>query len=146
MRLQRSQPKRFSRSKVRSIVQFVSENINKKFTVADMANRACLSKYHFSRVFFLQFGITPAKYVERRRIVMARRLLLSNTLTLTQVSFACGYSSASHFSTAFRKLCGMTPGQYRRNGGSPDTKSDAQAGNHPVRQKLARMRKVVGRI
>ena len=71
-----------------------------------MADVACLSKYHFLRLFKATYGVTPMEYVSRRRIERAQDLLRSTNLTVTEVCFAVGFSSLGSFSKRFRELVG----------------------------------------
>ena len=63
---------------------------------------ACMSKYHFLRLFKATYGITPMEYVSRRRIERAQDLLRATNLTVTEVCFAVGFSSLGSFSSRFR--------------------------------------------
>jgi AraC family transcriptional regulator len=59
------------------------------------------------------FGVPPHRYLLARRLVRAQQLLKQTTLPLGEVALACGFASASHFSTTFRNALGATPGEYR---------------------------------
>ena len=48
------------------------------------------------------------------RIRLARDYLSHTQLRVQEIAALCGYNSAEHFNRQFRRLCGMTPGQYRR--------------------------------
>src|SRR5262245_49804462 len=62
-------------------------------TLDELAEVACLSKYHFTRLFKATYGITPMAYVSERRIERAQDLLRATNLTVTEVCFAVGFSS-----------------------------------------------------
>jgi AraC-like DNA-binding protein len=79
-----------------------------------MAAVACLSKYHFLRLFKATYGITPMEYVSRRRIERAQDLLRSTNLTVTEVCFVVGFSSLGSFSSRFRSMVGETPSEFQR--------------------------------
>ncbi|MEO7371965.1 MAG: AraC family transcriptional regulator [Ilumatobacteraceae bacterium] len=70
---------------------------------------AGFSKFHFHRLFTVTYGVTPARYLTRRRIERAQDLLRSTNLTVTEVCFAVGYASLGSFSTRFKELVGETP-------------------------------------
>jgi AraC family transcriptional regulator, melibiose operon regulatory protein len=58
-------------------------------------------------------GLSLWEYVTRLRISHAQRLLLTTDWTMERVALDCGFGSSSRFFAAFRRICGMTPRQYR---------------------------------
>jgi AraC-like DNA-binding protein len=78
------------------------------------AREACLSPFHFHRLFRATFGETPHDFLTRRRMDRARHLLASGEMTVTEVCFEVGYSSLGSFSTKFQSLVGVAPTQYQR--------------------------------
>ena len=80
------------------------------------ATEACFSPFHFSRLFTRAFGETPHEFVTRLRISEARRLLLAENHSVTDVCFDLGYESLGSFSTRFRSLTGLSPAAFRREG------------------------------
>jgi AraC-like DNA-binding protein len=78
------------------------------------AREACLSPFHFHRLFRATFGETPHDFLTSRRMDHARRLLASGEMTVTEVCLEIGYSSLGSFSTKFQSLVGVTPTQYQR--------------------------------
>jgi AraC-like DNA-binding protein len=57
-------------------------------------------------------GLPPIDYLLRWRMALAKDALRGGELRLAQVAFACGYQSASAFSTAFTRTVGCSPGRY----------------------------------
>jgi transcriptional regulator GlxA family with amidase domain len=90
-------------------------------SLEELASVACMSKYHFLRLFRATYGITPMEYVSRRRIERAQDLLRATNLTVTEVCFAVGFSSLGSFSSRFRALVGesATEFQWRYADGAP---------------------------
>ncbi|HEY1937014.1 MAG TPA: AraC family transcriptional regulator [Candidatus Angelobacter sp.] len=78
------------------------------------AREACLSPFHFHRLFRATFGETPHDFLTSRRMDHACRLLASGGMTVTEVCFEVGYSSLGTFSSKFQSLVGVTPTQYQR--------------------------------
>jgi AraC-like DNA-binding protein len=78
------------------------------------AREACLSPFHFHRLFRSTFGETPHDFITRRRMDRARHLLASGEMTVTGVCFEVGYSSLGSFSSKFQSLIGVPPTQYQR--------------------------------
>ena len=65
-------------------------------------------------MFALAFGETPHEFVTRRRIEEAKKLLLLDRESVTEICFAVGYESLGSFSTRFRSLTGLSPASFRR--------------------------------
>ena len=80
--------------------------------LADLAQIAGLSRFHFHRLFTATYGLTPAAYLSARRIERAQDLLRTN-LTVTEVCYAVGFSSLGSFSSRFRELVGETPSAFQ---------------------------------
>jgi AraC-like DNA-binding protein len=80
----------------------------------DAAREACLSTFHFHRLYAATFGETPHEFLTRLRVDRARRLLLSGELSVTEVCLEVGYSSLGSFSYKFRSLVGRSPTEYQR--------------------------------
>jgi AraC-like DNA-binding protein len=78
------------------------------------AREACLSAFHFHRLYAAAFGETPHDFLTRLRIDRARQLLLSGNMSVTDICFEVGYSSLGSFSHKFRSLVGRSPSAYQR--------------------------------
>jgi AraC-like DNA-binding protein len=82
--------------------------------LAEAARAACLSPFHFQRLFTRAFGESPHRFLTRRRIELAKRLLAVDHLSVTDVCFETGYSSLGSFSAKFHAMVGCPPSVYRR--------------------------------
>jgi AraC family transcriptional regulator len=80
----------------------------------DLARLAQLSSFHFCRVFRISFGHSPHTYIMRRRVECAQGLMLSTNLALGRIALDCGFADQAHFTKTFRRLCGESPGEWRR--------------------------------
>jgi len=78
------------------------------------AREACLSPFHFHRLFASTFGQTPHEFLTRLRMDRARHLLVSGEMSVTDVCFEVGYASLGSFSMKFRSLVGQAPTEYQR--------------------------------
>ncbi len=94
------------------------DHLDRNFTsgvdLAEAAQIARLSKFHFHRLFTATYGVTPAAYLSSRRIERAQDLLRTSNLTVTEVCMTVGFSSLGSFTTRFRDVVGETPGAFQR--------------------------------
>lgn len=81
----------------------------------DLARECGLSVSHFSRAFRLSTGLAPHRWLMRRRVEIAKDLMLAETMPLAQVAVACGFADQSHFTRTFADLIGLTPSRWRTN-------------------------------
>lgn len=81
--------------------------------LARLARVAGVSKYHFARCFEATFGLTPMRYLTRRRIERAQDLLRLANLTVTEICTAVGFASLGSFSARFTEIVGEAPTAYR---------------------------------
>lgn len=101
-------------AKLRRVTDFMAENLDRNIGLDDLARVAGLSMFHFSRVFKLSTGSTPYQYILDQRLARSRALLTQSTLSLAELSLACGFANQSHFTAAFTKAVGVSPGRFRR--------------------------------
>ena len=72
-----------------------------------------MSYFHFSRAFKQSMGMTATNYIAERRIERAKKMLEETELPISEIALRSGFSSQSHFTTAFRRLAGSTPKAFR---------------------------------
>ncbi|MCS2158905.1 AraC family transcriptional regulator [Scandinavium sp. H11S7] len=101
---------------LRNVLAYMEANLAQPLTLADLAQEAALSEYHFARMFTLSMKMAPHQYVMQRRMARAQDLVRHSALPLTEIALSCGFSSASHFSNRFKSALGMTPSQLRAAG------------------------------
>lgn len=93
---------------------FLGAQYRQPVTLDRAARQACLSPFHFCRLFAEAFGETPHEFLTRLRIDHAKRLLLADNDSVTDICFQVGYSSLGSFSERFRSLTGLSPAAFRR--------------------------------
>jgi AraC family transcriptional regulator len=74
---------------------------------------ARVSTYHFARQFKAATGLPPHQYVIARRVERAKLLLQGSGFSLAEVAAHAGFTNQSQFSQHFKRLVGVTPGQFR---------------------------------
>ncbi|QAU44263.1 helix-turn-helix domain-containing protein [Bradyrhizobium guangzhouense] len=95
-------------------LEWVAAHLGKPLTVARMAAQARMSERSFARHFRQQMGVTPMQWLLNARIRRAQELLESSTAYVDQIAEACGFQSTVTFRMSFRRIAGISPGDYRR--------------------------------
>jgi AraC family transcriptional regulator len=100
------------RAKLRAVVEYVEDHLGGNPTLEQMAAIARLSVYHLARQFKRATGLPPHQYVLARRVERAKQLLQGD-LSLADIAACAGFSDQSQFSHHFKRIVGVTPGQFR---------------------------------
>ena len=99
--------------RLRRVVEYIDANLDDDISLADLAEVAGLSQFHFSRSFRKSTGKTPQQFVMQHRVERAKQLLARPELPLVEVSLRAGFKNQSHFTTLFRKYTKLTPKLWR---------------------------------
>jgi AraC-like DNA-binding protein len=108
--------------------EFIDDNFSGEMKIEDVAKAACISPFHFLRLFKKIFDETPYQYITRLRIEKAFNLILQTDIPITEVCFEVGFNSLSSFSWLLKQKYGMSPELMRET-------------YNAVHQKLARFKK-----
>lgn len=100
--------------KLSEAVTLMEANIEEPLSTDDIAGLVGLSRRQLERLFKQYLGSLPSRYYLELRLQRARQLLLETNHSIVQVGLMCGFSSGSHFSTAFGALFGNTPREERQ--------------------------------
>lgn len=100
---------------IHKAIQFVDDNFMTKISLASTADKACLSRHHFSRVFKKATGVTYQEFVTGRRVEKAKSLLRDPRRTITDIAYSVGYSDINNLVRNFKKLTGLTPTEFRNS-------------------------------
>ena len=112
-----SKPRQYSglaRDRLARVVEYIEANLARDLCVAELAGVACLSPFHFGKMFRHSMGESVHRYVTRRRIERAQALLRPGILSLPEIAETVGFSDQSHFTTVFKRHLRVTPSAYRR--------------------------------
>ena len=93
--------------------EFIHTHYADDVSMDQLASIACLSPYHFMRVFTRNVGLPPHTYLIQTRVRQARAMLNAGQRPAAAAQ-AAGFFDQSHFTRHFKRLTGMTPGKYRR--------------------------------
>jgi len=99
---------------VQSAKSYLQDHYQENISLHQVAQWVHMSPFYFSRVFHAEMGLPPHAYLTQIRIMRAKRLLTSGT-PLADVAIQTGFHSQSHFGCHFKRLVGLTPGQYVRD-------------------------------
>jgi AraC-like DNA-binding protein len=92
---------------------FIDEHFDSPIDLDAMAGEACLSRYHFHRLFRRIYKRTPHQYLTFKRLNHAQRMLAAAHCTVGEVCMQVGFESIGSFSMLFKKEIGVAPGEYR---------------------------------
>jgi AraC-like DNA-binding protein len=92
---------------------FIDEHFDLPIDLDAIAGEACLSRYHFHRLFRRIYKRTPHQYLTFKRIDRAQRILAAADCTVGEVCMQVGFESIGSFSLLFKKEIGVAPGEYR---------------------------------
>jgi AraC-like DNA-binding protein len=92
---------------------FIDENFEKDLHLDRLSREACLSRFHFHRLFTRIYRKTPHQYLTGRRIEQARQWLADDGLTISEICNHVGFESIGSFSLLFKKESGFAPLHYR---------------------------------
>jgi AraC-like DNA-binding protein len=99
---------------VERVIHAMRDNLGDVLTIDDMARTAMFSKFHFTRIFQRVTGISPGRFLSALRLQEAKRLLLTSSMTVADISHSVGYNSIGTFSSRFRASVGVSPTEYRQ--------------------------------
>lgn len=104
-----------TQERIEYVTTYIQEHFYNQFSLFELANKLHISETHLERIFKQAMGINPYKYLLNIRIVNAKRLLESNSMTISEIAIACGFNSLSSFSRAFKQIHGCSPKEYQKN-------------------------------
>ena len=99
----------------RLVLRYIQEHCMSALSLGEVAAAAGLSPNYLSHCFTRFVGCRFTEYVVRQRIRQAQILLVESSQSVTEIAYACGFGSLSHFLRTFHRTQHMTPGEYRRS-------------------------------
>ncbi|WP_160164484.1 helix-turn-helix transcriptional regulator [Pedosphaera parvula] len=104
--------KRLSQERVQKVIAILKENLSEPPPLEEIGRRVGCSHFYLSRIFTQAMGKTISAQLRDLRMERAAALLRDGRMNVTEVALEVGYSSLSHFSTAFHQEFGCCPGLY----------------------------------
>ncbi|HKY89577.1 MAG TPA: AraC family transcriptional regulator [Nevskiaceae bacterium] len=102
-----------------AILEEIEEQLGEPLSLGKLSAMAGMGRTAFCERFTASVGCSPHRYIVDRRVARARRLLEDGGSSVTDIAYALGFSSASHFSAAFKRATGTSPQAIRRRRVSP---------------------------
>ena len=88
--------------------------INEKMLISQMAAQSGVSEQHFRRLFHKVYGTSPLQHIHLRKVINAKKMILENKYSITEIAMRCGFCNSSHMSRVFKKIEGMSPREYKK--------------------------------
>ncbi len=110
-------------SKVYSVSNYIHKHYNENLSLELLADKFYVSSFYLSRRFKEISGYSIVQFIQQTRVKNAQERLMNSDESIQEICDECGFSSFSQFSRIFRKICGMTPREYRQkhqDGFEPD--------------------------
>lgn len=99
---------------VKTAIRYISEHLTERLSLSDIAAAAGMSKYYFASEFRRSVGYTCVEYINNRRCLHAKTLLLTGDYSVSEVCFMCGFENLSYFSKTFCRYIGMSPSECKK--------------------------------
>lgn len=103
-----------SKERLLTMMSFVQQNYTEKLSLEEIAASASISEREALRCFQTNIHETPFSYLLGYRVEMAKKLLKSTKLTITEIAIQTGFSNSAYFSKIFKRAMQMTPMEYRK--------------------------------
>ncbi|HOP80516.1 MAG TPA: AraC family transcriptional regulator [Armatimonadota bacterium] len=94
-------------------LQYIHSNYDKDISLEELAHAASVSKGHLSHSFSARLGVSPLRYLQQVRIEVAKRLLLTTDLPISEVALLSGFKDPYYFSRVIRKTTNYSPSSFR---------------------------------
>ena len=93
---------------------YIHSHLNQPILVTDVAEHVNLSSEYFTRLFKKETGQNIKDYIIQAKIDAAKDLLARSDIPVSLIAMEMGYDNFSHFTQIFKKICGTTPSDYRK--------------------------------
>ncbi|MEE1049910.1 MAG: AraC family transcriptional regulator [Clostridia bacterium] len=101
-----------STDKLKEAMLYIDKNLDKKLSLKEIADVACMTQTYFSSVFKKFNGISPWNYITIKRVEMAIEMIKTTDMSKLEIAERCGFSSHSNFYKLFSRITGKTPNDY----------------------------------
>ena len=102
------------RQSLQHIREYLDNHYQEHLTLDNIAEKFYINKYYLTRIFKEQYGLTISNYIQQLRITHAKQLLRFSDLSIDKIGEDCGLNDANYFSRVFKKVEGISPGEFRK--------------------------------
>ncbi|WHX48934.1 AraC family transcriptional regulator [Paenibacillus woosongensis] len=102
--------------RIKQALELIEQRLEGRLSIDEIAKAACVSPFHFQRMFLILTGMTVAEYTRKRKLTLAAQELATTSSKVIDVALKYGYDSPESFTKAFRKIHGVPPSEARRPG------------------------------
>ncbi|MEK5488771.1 MULTISPECIES: helix-turn-helix transcriptional regulator [Lysinibacillus] len=95
-------------------IAYIEEQLMEEISLERLPNNVGYSKFHLSRIFKQETGITIGEYIRIRRIAMAASYLMYSSVSILTIAFTLQFQSQEAFTRAFKEVYALPPGKYRK--------------------------------
>ncbi len=110
-------------SQIKDMIGYIRLHADRKLTLSDIARAGKLSRTSCENAFRRMLHVSPVQFLINCRLERGMELLISTPLSITEIAYACGFSSGSYFAEQFRKRAGCSPADFRKKQLSPQAPS-----------------------
>lgn len=96
------------------VKQYIDDNESRLLTCLEVARHCHFNEKYLGRVFKRHMGVTLLEYIHLRKLACAEKMLENESLSLADVSVRLGFANEYYFNSFFKRMSGITPGQYRK--------------------------------
>lgn len=102
------------RQSLQLIKGYIDEHYREPLTLDEISNLFFINKFYLTRIFKEQYGVTINNYIQQLRITHAKQLLRFSDLSIDKIGADCGMHDANYFSRMFKRIEGISPGEFRK--------------------------------
>ena len=103
-------------TRLRRVSAYIHDHLDEELDMERLAGIACLSSYHWHRIYRAIYGETLAATVKRLRLHRAAGEIVRTELTVSEIAKRSGYPNLQSFNRIFKSVYGMPPARYRKEG------------------------------
>jgi len=104
---------RISDPRLIRVLEYIEAHLSDRLDLRVLSREAGISTFHFAALFSKAMGATPHRHVQHLRMEAARSMLRDTDKSTLEIALTCGFGSASHFASAFRRQFSKSPTEYR---------------------------------